>query len=242
MLTGNIEMGTIEKIRQRIADWIAPRVETPIHKMTGRDLQWAFKDLLGQNYYHIDNSKGIGFEHYGKAMEFTMFMSAGLSGKEITTMIEFQEEVLENMVAGKKGSLSILGAVNTEMKNRKNLVIHTELLYNFVACHYIREDESPKAWDEQIHNEKVEAFKAMLKADHPYGFFFQFPELKNLTKISTDSPEKWNSWWNESMRQLESLPKKIDYLRSMQSSVKDKLTPKRASGFSPAGMSPKPTS
>jgi len=117
------------------------------------------------------------------------------------------------LVEGKKGNLAQVGWVLREIRLRQEMVIHTELLYNFIACHYIREDEPLSEWVESIHNEKVEAFKDCVKTRTAYEFF-QLPELRNTTAISSMSPEEWNKHWSDSIREQANLQKKIDYLRS----------------------------
>jgi len=181
-------------------------------------------DGSGVQYYRINTQLGIGLEHYGKAMEFTMWMSSGLTARELNDLIRVAETEMEQLVAGKKGSLAKVGWVLQEMRLRQEMVIHSELLYQFIACHYIREDEPLTEWIEAIHKEKVQAFKAMVKAGGSAGFFFQFPELKNLTGISSMSPEEWNGYWTESLMKQEALKKQLKYLRSGKGSAKEAKT------------------
>lgn len=197
-------------------------------RYAARDLDFVFKDLDGHDYFRHTTQTGQSIEHYGKAMEFTMWMSAGLKASELTQLIDLQELVIENLVAGKKGSLAILGWVNKEMKLRQEMVIHTELLYNFVACHYIRDDEDPFVWVESLHNEKVAAFQKMVKEGSTYDFFFNLRELKNLAGITNMSPEEWNQHWTESMRQQRSTLQKVAYLKSELESATSRKTPRKA--------------
>lgn len=189
-------------------------------RITAKDLEPAFVDLNGRQYYRINTQLGIGLEHYGKAMEFTMWMSAGLTARELDRLIVQAEAEMENLVQGKKGTLAKVGWCLQEIRLRRDMVIHTELLYQFIACHYIREDEPLTEWIESIHNEKVEAFKAMVrKAGESYSFFFQFPELKNLTGISTMSSDEWNAYWTESLTRQENLQKQLKAIRSVKESA-----------------------
>lgn len=185
----------------------------PVHRLTAKDLDFAFKDTAGRSYFRINTQLGIGLAHYGKAMEFTMWMSAGLTEAELHKLIDVAEAAMERLVAGKKGSLATVGWALNEMKLRSQMVIHTELLYQFIACHYIREDEPLSEWVESIHNEKVEAFKECVKERTAYDFFL-LPELQNLTAMSTMSPDEWNSYWQDSIREQKRLQRQIDYLRS----------------------------
>ena len=200
----------------------------PVKKLTAKDLDFGFKDTAGLSYYVINTQLGIGLEHYGKAMEFTMWMSAGVTAAELNTLLDVQEEVIEKIVEGKKGQLAILGWVNREIRLRQQMVIHTELLYNFIACHYIREDEPMTEWIESIHNEKVEAFKKCVKERTAYEFF-QLPVLRNTTAISSMSSEEFQEHWTGSIREQQNLHKKIEYLKSELASAKDRKTSRKVS-------------
>lgn len=202
--------------------------DKPPNRLTAKDLVFGFKDVQGVNYYRINTQLGIGLEHYGKAMEFTMWMAAGLQPTELHALLDLQEEVIQKLVEGKKANISVIGWVNREIKLRAQMVIHTELLYNFIACHYIREDEPLSEWVEAIHNEKVEAFKQCVKERTAYEFF-QLPELRNTTEISSSSPEEWNEHWTDSLREQTNLIKKVQYLKLELRSVKDRKTAKKAS-------------
>ena len=198
-----------------------------VKQLRAKDLQFAFTDTEGVSYYHVNAQLGIGLDHYTKAMEFTMWMSAGMTATELHSLIDVGEQANENLHAGKKGNLATIGWVFREMRLRANMVIHTELLYNFIACYYIREDEPLSEWIESIHNEKVEAFKKTVKERTAYEFF-QLPELINLTGISNMSPQEWNEHWNASIREQTNLQRKVDYLRSELASAKDTKTSKKA--------------
>lgn len=197
-------------------------------RLDAKDLEFGFKDNQNRSYYLINTQLGIGLEHYGKAMEFTMFMAAGLHPTEIKKLTTLGKSTCEDAAKGKKGALATLGWIFEEMELREELVIHTELLYNFIACYYIREDEPLTHWVESIHNEKVEAFKDCVKTRTAYEFF-QLPVLKNIAGISSMSPDEWNTHWNASVREQKNLQKKIDYLTSELKSAPVPRTSRRVS-------------
>lgn len=208
-----------------IKDLFKKKPSTP-PKLTAKNLEFAFKDVDDVNYYRINTQMGIGLEHFGKAMEFTMWMAAGLTPGELHSLLDLQEEVIQKIMEGKKGNLATLGWVNREIRMRSQMVIHTELLYNFIACHYIREDESVNEWVESIHLEKVEAFKKCVKERTAYEFF-QLPELRNTSEISNSSPEQWTEYWNASIREQQNLTKKVEYLRSALKSATAQKTSRK---------------
>lgn len=207
----------------KIPNWLKFKRKQPPKLRTAKDLEYAFTDNAGIRYYRINAQLGVGLEHYGKAMEFTMWMAAGLNAKELETILTVMELTLEKLIEGKKGNLANLGWCINEMRLRKQMVIHTELLYQYIACHYLREDEPLTEWIESIHNEKVTAFKECVKTQTAYHFF-QLPELRNLTAISHMSPEEWKMYWEGSIREQQNLQRKVDYLKSELKSAKERKT------------------
>jgi hypothetical protein len=201
----------------------------PVKHLTAKDLEFGFKDNEGRSYYHINVQLGIGMEHWGKANDFTMYMAIGLHPNEIDRLCDLGKHICEEIVRG-KDLLSRVTWVFEEIKLQKLLIIHPELLYNFVACFYLREDEPMSEWVESIHNEKVEAFKDCVKTRTSYEFF-QLPVLKNLAGISSMSPEEWNKHWNDSIRAIADLNKKIDYLESEIRSAPIKKTSRKVSSL-----------
>lgn len=200
----------------------------PVKHLTAKDLEFGFKDNQGRSYYVINTQLGIGLEHFGKANEFTMWMNAGLYPTELNMLLDNAEEALEAAVEKKKGAHAQVGYILRQIRYRQQMVIHTELLYNFIACYYLREDEPLSEWIESIHNEKVEAFKECVKTRTSYEFF-QLPVLINTTKISSTSPEEWNKHWNDSIRAQKELITISQYLTSELKSAPAAKTSKRVS-------------
>lgn len=195
-----------------VKSWLY-RKPKEVKRLTAKDLEFGFKDNAGISYYIINTQLGIGLEHYGKAMEFTMWMSAGLTPNELNMLLDNAESALEAVAEKKKGALAQAGYVLRQIRYRQEMVIHTELLYNFIACHYIREDEPLSEWIESIHAEKVEAFKDCVKTRTAYDFF-QLPVLENTAKISSTSREEFMQSWQDSIRAQQNLIKISNHLTS----------------------------
>ena len=159
-----------------------------------------------------------------------MWMSAGMTATEMTSLIGVVKDALGSLVEEmstkekKHNALVKAGAAVNEMEMRANLVIHTELLYNFVAVHYIREDEPIDQYVETIQQEKVDAFKAMVSEGGAYGFFSTLPELANINKSMNLSPEEWDGYWNASIKEQQRLRKVIQYLKSERKLEQDRKT------------------
>lgn len=196
--------------------------------VTHKNLELAFQDTDGKRYYRIPAVMALPLERFGKAQEFIMWMSAGMTASELTSLIsvvkESLGELMKDMVSKDKKSNALIkaGAAVNEMEMRAELVMHTELLYQFIAVHYIREDEPIDQYVESIQQEKVDAFKKMVSEGGAYGFFSTLPELANTNKSMNLSPEEWDQYWNASMREQRRLKKVIEYLKSDRKLEQDK--------------------
>jgi len=195
-----------QKIMRRIFSRSKPKIQAS-------ELEFAFKDLDGLKYYRIPAQLALPIERFGKLQENLMWQSAGMTAQELTALIEVGEGEMENLVQGKKGKLSVVGAVFQEMKMRSQLVLHTELLYNYVGILYIREDEDPQVFSQAIQDEKVEAFKKMVGEGSSYEFF-QIPELRRANELLSLLQQEWEELWTASVREQHRLKKMIEYLRS----------------------------
>lgn len=192
-------------------------------KTPSPELEFAFKDLNGKSYYRIPAQLALPIERFGKLQENLMWQSAGMTAEEMSILLELAEGEMENLVQGKKGSLVKVGAIIQELKMRKQLVLHTELLYHFVGILYIREDENPEVFSQAIQDEKVEMFKRMTAHGGTYDFF-HIPELRRANELLSLSQPEWDELWIASVREQHRLMKIVEYLRSELKSGKGKMT------------------
>lgn len=212
---------------KKLATWILTSASP---KVMHKDLEFAFHDLKGRAYYRIPAVMAMPLERFGKVQELVMWMSAGMTAIELTALIgvvkENLHELVKEMVSkeAKSTALIKMGAAINEMEMRKDMVIHTDLLYHFVAVHYIREDEPIDVYSEGIQLEKVQALIDMTSQGGAYGFFSTLPELASINKSLNLSPEEWEGYWNASMKEQARLMKVIEYLKSSKKLEKDKKT------------------
>lgn len=196
----------------------------PVKRLDAPDLEFAFKDLDGKSYYRIPATLAMPLERFGKAQEFIMWMSAGMSATELKALTAVLKKEYEKCAAGDKTALVRCGAVITEIEMRQELIMHTELLYEFLAVNVIREDERPEKYSEEIQQEKIAAFKEMVKAGGTSYPFFQVPELQRVNETLRLSPEDWEKFWNQSIREQQALKEKIKYLKSVARSKPERKT------------------
>lgn len=182
----------------------------------------VFADQNGKRYYRVTGEMQP-LERIGKAQDFLTMMASGLTDEELGMLIAVIDNELAKGMAGQKVEFKKMGAALSEISTRKNMILHSELLYNFLAVHYIREDEPANEWIESIHYEKVRQFKKENKGNSTY-FFFQVPELKLINGLLRASESEWNEFWQDSLTEQERLKRKVSYLLSEVKSTLGKTT------------------
>lgn len=171
-----------------------------------------FIDSEGRQYYKFANFSELPLERLGKLNTFLMWMSTGLgvftvnNKKQVLELDLILAEMESALQEGlKKTNVAArIGAMIEEIKDRKNMVIHSELLYNLLAVQWVREDESPDLYDSQIQLDKVNTFKKEVSKSNSY-FFFAKAKLSELLPYLEMSEEKWNEYWQKSEARMRAL-------------------------------------
>lgn len=199
------------------------------HKKNGTELkanqlEMTFTDMEGINYYRFPDFMAFPLERHARRAQITQWMASGLTNDELEKLIGIAETELENLVAGKKGSLSKVGAVLNQIKMRKELVLHHELVYQYIAVHYIRDDENPYQVDDMVMDAKIESFKRMVAGGRLLDFF-QLKELNRINETIGLSSDEFQELWNASIVEQKILLQKIKFLISkLKSEIATKTT------------------
>lgn len=187
-------------------------------------MEKALVDLDGKVYYRFTGSSTIiPLERMGKMQDFLTMMSAGLDEKELTALIDVANGELALALAGKKADVVKIGAVLSQIKERQQMILHDQLMWQFMAVQLIREDEPAAKFVQKIHDEKVEALQ-QLYYQHPDYAFFQTPELRLLNELLRCSPQDWETLLVSSIRERDRLKRMISYLRGAKGSAAAKKT------------------
>lgn len=188
-------------------------------------LEKRFVDSEGRQYYGFPDNLPLPLERYGMSNEMLMWMSAGLTNKELEKLVSLGDEaIVSGLKVGKNAA--ILGWVFHEIKLRANMVIHTELLYNYLAYLVVREDEKVDVIDKEIQQQKVDQFKKETGNGNSY-FFFRSPELKNLTWLWKLTESEWEKYWQGSVMEQNILKEKLSLISSnLESKEKGKTSKK----------------
>lgn len=187
-----------------------PKEAPPI---TATNLEFRFKDNDGVSYYEVGSVMKFPLERHTHRAQIAQWMSASLTSTELDKLLDVADEQLEALVAGKKGSLSRVGAVLNEIRNRKNMVLHPDLMMQYIAVHLVREDENPFTVDLNVMDQKIESFRKMIAGGRLLDFF-HMDCLNALNAHTNLSKEEFQKFWIESQMELKTLNKKIEYLKS----------------------------
>ena len=192
-----------------------------------KDLEPAFTDMDGREYRRFPATIDFPLDRHARRSDIITWMSSGLTGKELADLTDIAIAELENLVAGKKGSLVKASAALHEIRNRQTLALHHELMYQFIAVHYIREGEDLWKVNDHIMDDKIEAFKKMVAGGRLLDFF-HLPEVSNICNTIGLSSEEFQSLWSESMAQMKVLNQKLQFLKSMTVTTNEGKTSKKA--------------
>lgn len=200
-----------------------PTAET----LKATDLPYVFTDQQGRRYYGFPATMQFPLDRHARRADTINYMAAGLTGAEIRALTDVAITELENLATGKKGSIVKAAAAMHELRNRDSLAVHHELVYQFIAIHYIREDENPYEVVDHVMDEKIEAFKEMVAGGRLMDFF-HLPELTNICNTIGLSSEEFQQRWNESIAAMRILNQKLQYLKSHPEIISEGKTSKKA--------------
>lgn len=106
----------------------------------------------------------------------------------------------------RKTKVTDLGSMALALKKRRELLYEPELMFKMCSILYIREDQDPAVWDEDLEKGKIEQFKKDSRAGL-YDFFYS-AGLRNYLPGSTQSK-------SESM-QLQELENQTEQIAEFQ--------------------------
>ena len=160
-------------------------------------LETIFVDSNGKQYYRYKDDFDIPVLRKGKLEQLIKELGYGISKDEMTLFLDAMEKALNKGQA----DVSKIGFLVTQMRERKDILIHPEILFEMVTTLYIREDENPALIDEEIHKEKFE----QLKKDSQGGLydFFYTAGLSTYIPYLTKLEDDWNLYLVKAKRELE---------------------------------------
>ncbi len=193
--------------------------------LTHSKLTYRLIDTNSKRYYGFPKEFALPLERHGKLMFYMQHMANGLTDKEDQEIDNAIATIILNEKDLTKVGIRIAGLM-AEKERRRNLCIHTELFYNYLAVQLVREDESVEIFDNDIQMQKVSQFKEEAKKKESTYLFFQQPEFKKLNDMLQLSPEEWNEYWQESLNRQIALKETLAVYTSATISTKAAKTGK----------------
>lgn len=203
------------KHKKTLLSFYVKEVAKPILKT---DLRYIFTDLQGKKYYEFSQEKPLPLERFGEQSRLLRDYTKGFSLEEQVLMFDEMEKSLANGLKDTK-MISRISFLIGLMKEQAGTKVHTELLYEIVACQWVREDEMPETFNSKIQSEKVSAFKEYVSEYGSY-FFFQSAPLKKLNHLLNMSETEWTTLFHESLVRQKALKEMLERYQSQRSNGK----------------------
>lgn len=199
--------------------------------ITHANLEYVWTDpMYNKQLFRFPKAMNMPLDRMGKLNWYTQFLSKGLSAEEDDLIDDTMLTIIENDAKDPKSTtLAKLSALIFERKNRKKLCFHTLIFYNILAVQWVREDENPYEFDEDIHNQKVKSFTEADKSQ--VGFFFRQPELNGVLKLLQITHEDVPKYLAESQSQVKTLTEKVELISHYRNTSRNfrKTTAKNSS-------------
>jgi hypothetical protein len=178
-------------------------------KFDTNSLKLEFTDLQGKQYYSFTKEVMLPISRLAKLQEYVMWLQKGVDSNEYDALLDLADEALTSGLTNKKGG-SKVGFVLAELKDRKNMVVHEELFYNFIAVQLVRSDESTTDFNNEIQMQKVAAIRELNKSDE--GFFLTIQKFLVALNLSNITKEELAALLEESITRTEATRKLLQSL------------------------------
>lgn len=174
--------------------------------------------LNGKTYFMYGNKNMMPVVRYGEMMKFMQYMAKGLSPEEDDMIDNEIATAIEMGLKNPKFKASVhIGSWIQERRKRKQMLVHHELIINFLAVQLIREDEDPMTISPSIHFEKVVEFeKASIQGNS--FFFINSKALKPVKDLLNLSESEFIQQFQKSKEEILNL-KKVQKLFASKTAV-----------------------
>lgn len=170
----------------------------PVNPNPPKDtLVFAFTDTKGIAYYEFPEGLAMPMTRIFKIQDYMTWMSRGLTADNIRDIGDRMDTLLTDGIKTGKNGVK-LGVLISELRDRNERFVPLELVYNYLACYYVREDENTLVVNEQIQKEKVAEFKHAAETVGLDSFFFRLKEYKRLSASLTTLNVSWDDIVQES--------------------------------------------
>lgn len=151
------------------------------------NLEFAFIDSENRKYYYFPDMKKLPLPLLEKLNELQEQMTCKIPGRDLDTWISKVEECL-NQPNPKFTDVAYWLAA---LKDRRTILFEPTVLTEIAALLYIREDENPCVYNQQIHKEKFQMLWNDSKEGAKLYHFFQQAGLSSYIPSEFITPLNW---------------------------------------------------
>lgn len=193
---------------KRIKSLITLKRRKPHFK--SKELVFLFK-ADGHSYYRFPKDLNLPFARFAEMLALQELLGSGLSGQETEKILSAMEGAIHSGLSNPKNAAVMSACVNL-IRQRKDGIVHQDLLINIAALNIVRDDEPVEAVTVPIHNAKCDLFKRMAGEDS-HGFF-TLMDLPVLIPLLQMSPQDFKELWENNATQSKILADQLNFLNS----------------------------
>jgi len=177
------------------------------------DFEFAFIDSSGKKWYKVSEDVKMPYDRFVKLQEFLVELGACMTHDEFVLFKRAMKEALNET----KPNIAMIGWLTQELEAREKFLIHEEIMYKILNTIFVREDQDPYLWDEEIENQKVTQLRK--DAAQMKGFF-----LCAIMKKYVPYIEKLGTDWKGYSEELNIKVKAMNEILTMYTSGQGSLT------------------
>jgi hypothetical protein len=167
----------------------------------------------GRKYYRFPKELSLPLNRFANSLLLLELLSSGLSGQEVDMILEVMEKAVHKGLQSPKNAASVVACIQA-IKQRKNMIVHKDLLLNIAATFIIREDESATGdMVSTIHDEKVKLFERLAEKEGEHGFFMSLAITK-LSPCLEMSQEDFKELWSTTAARTRALKNQLALIGS----------------------------
>lgn len=164
-------------------------------------------------YYRFAEKQSVPAARFVHVDQLLELRSLGLSGEEMDKILLEMEEAL-NKDMTKQPNIVRIGYLIECIRQRKEMVLHRDILINMAAYLLIREDENPVIVHKKIHEEKIAVIESLAEGGDMAYDFFMSAALKPLSGLQKLSKQEFTELWENNTAQIKFLTKRLKLLSS----------------------------
>lgn len=161
-------------------------------------LRFVTTDEHGRTWWEYPADMGLPMARMEVSLQNASMLSVMITDAQLAELRSDADLIVQDML--RKGSPDMSGfynlmAVFHRFFDMRDQVRCLDIMVNAIALTLVRSDESPTAFDQVTHQDKINYLKGSIERGD--GFFFQLTEVKKLSDRFKISADHWSVWYQE---------------------------------------------